>query len=110
MMPTETRESSSGSAERDDDIAKLLDDVEGDVSSLFAGRRGEDVAHGARGAPLPADHFAESLRGDMQLESRRAVTLADLVHPDLLARSHQGLCDELDELFHGRTTPSSGSA
>src|SRR5712692_6172229 len=89
MTPTAMRSPMAGSVQ----------DVEDEAApDLLTGRR-QQRAHGARGAALPPDDFAQVLLCDLELDDGRLVAL-------VRADSHrvgivdQGLRHELDQFLH----------
>src|SRR6476661_4952800 len=62
--------------------ARLLEDLEDDAAARLRRRGGEDRAQGLGSSPLLADHLAEILLRDLQLEHQR-VGLGDLFDLDL---------------------------
>ena len=77
-----------------------------DAAARLGRRGGEDGAQRLRGAPLLADHLAEVLLGDLQLE-HQGVRLGDLFDLDLLGTVDETARQVVDELAQRGLTRSS---
>src|SRR5579859_5998128 len=78
---------------------KLFENFEDGPLVLLGGSGLEELAHGAGGAALLADHLAEIVLGDGELVDGGAV-LVELLHLDLVGLVHERLGDVEDEIFH----------
>jgi hypothetical protein len=88
MMPTAIR-SAIGQSTMSSDVA---------AARLRAGR-GEEVADGARGAALAADHFAEIGGIDVELDHGLLIALVG-ARPHLVGMVDEGLREKFDQLSH----------
>jgi hypothetical protein len=86
---------------------RLVDDLDKDAVARARGAGANDSAQRARDSPLAADHLADVVLGDVQLQDERAVAL-DLVDADGV-----GIVDEpprqLGEQFSQCSWPSAGA-
>src|SRR5438876_6239078 len=81
-------------------LSVLFEDLEDDLA-VRAGRRGiQDGADRLGGSTLLADHPAEILLGDLQLEDRRSLALR-LPHLDSVRLADELLRQEYNQLLHG---------
>src|SRR5688572_17035929 len=82
-------------------VRTLLDDFERRALLLFERSGGEDGPHRFRRASLLADHLAEVVLRNLQLDDR-SFGVAELLHLDGVWSIDEGLGDELDQVTHDR--------
>ncbi len=77
---------------------RLLENLEDDAAAALRGGGREDRAQGLGGAALLADHLAEILLGDLELEDE-GVGLLDLLDLDLLGVVDEAARQVVDEIL-----------